>query len=97
MILPVELFEVLLIRMRVNLGSAYVHMAEHRLDEPEVSPPLQQMGRTEAAQTHYIPPLHQTVSISGEVCLGVDIRYSCLLKISVKQGLRSNPNLPFNQ
>jgi len=55
MILPVELLEILLIDVGIDLGGADVHVPEHRLDEPEVSPPLQQMGRTEAAQTHYIP------------------------------------------
>jgi hypothetical protein len=36
MILLVELFEILLTYVDVDLGSAYVHRAEHRLDEPQV-------------------------------------------------------------
>ncbi len=39
--LAVELFEILLIDMGVDLGGADVRMTEHRLDEPEVGPPLQ--------------------------------------------------------
>ena len=42
MVFAVELFEILLIDMGVDLGRADVGVAEHRLDEPEVNPPLQE-------------------------------------------------------
>ena len=48
--LAVELFEILLIDMGVDLGGADVHMPEHRLDESEVRPPLQEMRRKRVAQ-----------------------------------------------
>ncbi len=39
--LAVELLEVFLIDVGVDLGGADVRVPEHRLDEPEVRPPLQ--------------------------------------------------------
>jgi hypothetical protein len=64
--LAVELFEILLIYMGVDLGGADVHVPEHRLDEPEIGPPLQQMGGKGVAQVHSIPPfIKQCPACSG--------------------------------
>ena len=48
--LAVELLEVFLVDVRIDLRGADVRVPEHRLDEPEVRPPLQQMRRKGVAQ-----------------------------------------------
>jgi hypothetical protein len=50
MILAVELFEVFLVHVGVDLGSADVRVSEHRLYEPEISSPFQQMRGKGVAQ-----------------------------------------------
>ena len=44
MILLMKLSEILLIHMRIDLRSTDVHMPQHRLDKPEVSPAFQEIG-----------------------------------------------------
>ena len=58
--LAVEFFEILLIYVGVDLGGADVHVPQHRLDEPEVGPALQQMSRKGMAQDMGTDPLGDT-------------------------------------
>jgi hypothetical protein len=66
MILAAELPEIHLIHVGIDLSSTDVHVPEHRLDEPEIGPPLQQMGGKGVAQVHSIPPfIKQCPACSG--------------------------------
>ena len=50
MVFAVELFEIFLIDVGIDLGGADVRVPEHRLNEPEIRPPLQQMRGKGVAQ-----------------------------------------------